>query len=151
MDQQDAQKLAHALFEEHALTHWKFRFDSARNRLGACHFDECAVSLSRHLVALNGVDTVRETLLHEIAHALVGPGHGHDATWQAMARKLGCSTQASADASVNLPEPRWQLWCDHCATVVARRHRRRLRIGGLACRQCGPQLSRLTWREHVST
>ena len=25
---------------------------------------------------------IRDTLLHEIAHAIVGPGHAHDAVWQ---------------------------------------------------------------------
>ena len=32
-----------------------------------------------------------ESLLHEIAHALVGRKHNHDAEWKAKAREIGCT------------------------------------------------------------
>ena len=36
-------------------------------------------------------DHVIDTLLHEIAHALVGHKHGHDAVWRRKALQIGCN------------------------------------------------------------
>ena len=33
---------------------------------------------------------VENTILHEIAHALVGRGHGHDYVWRSKALEIGC-------------------------------------------------------------
>ena len=41
-------------------------------------------------------DEVRDTILHEIAHALVGPGHGHDAVWKAKCVEVGAKPEAAA-------------------------------------------------------
>ena len=40
---------------------------------------------------------VRETILHEIAHARVGASHGHDAVWQAEARRIGSTGRRLVD------------------------------------------------------
>ena len=45
----------------------------------------------RHYVRHADIDHIRDTILHEIAHALVGPCHGHDAVWRQKAREIGCT------------------------------------------------------------
>ena len=47
------------------------------------------VELSVSFVLRATWSDIRDTLLHEIAHAIVGPGHGHDAVWQTAARRIG--------------------------------------------------------------
>lgn len=37
-----------------------------------------------------GASVMRQALLHEIAHALVRPGHGHDQVWKDKALQIGC-------------------------------------------------------------
>jgi hypothetical protein len=56
--------------EHQLLPKWSFQFDSAKLAFGKCNFTDRVISLSRHLVELNNEAEVRDTVLHEIAHAL---------------------------------------------------------------------------------
>lgn len=42
---------------------------------------------------------VTNTILHEIAHAIVGAKHGHDRVWRAKALEIGCDGQRCSDGS----------------------------------------------------
>lgn len=55
---------------------------------GACLLQTGRILLSRLEVTFSP-DTVRDTILHEIAHALIGI-RGHDEDWCALAAELGC-------------------------------------------------------------
>jgi predicted SprT family Zn-dependent metalloprotease len=65
-----AETLARKLMAKHKLKGWRFSFDNAVSRCGACWNDTNTITLSRHYVALNDLAEVRDTILHEIAHAL---------------------------------------------------------------------------------
>jgi ribulose-5-phosphate 4-epimerase/fuculose-1-phosphate aldolase len=86
-----ALELATALMAEHGLCGWRIKLDHARRRAGLCDFSAKVISLSRHYVRHAEPDHIRDTILHEIAHALVGPRHGHDAVWRRKAREIGCT------------------------------------------------------------
>lgn len=83
--------LAQDLLDAHGLHGWEVRLDRARRRAGQCDEHNRRISVSRYLMDLYSEAEVRETLLHEIAHALVGNQHGHDAVWVAKARQIGAS------------------------------------------------------------
>src|SRR4051812_25930717 len=69
---------------------WRVTVSSRMNRaLGQCRYRTRTIQLSLAHVRLNDAVKVRETILHEVAHALVGPGHGHDRVWRAMAVRVG--------------------------------------------------------------
>jgi len=89
----EAKTLAISLIKEHGLTYdgWRFEFDTARNRAGVCKFRSKTIGLSKYLLPHMKDDKVEDTLLHEIAHALVGPQHGHDRVWQRQALAIGCN------------------------------------------------------------
>lgn len=140
------QRWATELLAQHELSGWTFHLDRARNRLGQCDYTRRRITLSRHVLENNDESIVRDTLLHEIAHARVGPGHAHDAVWRAEAARIGAQPHATADATVNLPPGKWLLVCLTCQTVVARRHHRRLQLDRVACRGCGPRHSQLHWQ-----
>lgn len=125
--------------DRHGLQGWRFRFDHARRRLGCCHYGSRTLSLSRPLVLLNPETVVRDTLLHEIAHALT-PGAGHGPAWRARAVALGARPRACAEADgVTLPPAPYALVCDGCGTSLARYRRPRRRY---VCRRC--------WQRHVA-
>ncbi|MBF0238008.1 MAG: SprT-like domain-containing protein [SAR324 cluster bacterium] len=84
---------AERLLREHWLWQrgWRFELDNARRRAGNCRYRAKKITMSRGFVRSAGNVEITDTLLHEIAHALVGPSHGHDNVWRAKAQELGCS------------------------------------------------------------
>lgn len=133
MDLAEARRLAAALMTQHGLTDWRFTFDNARARFGVCRPDRREIGLSRRLTALSTEDEVRNTLLHEIAHALVGPGHGHDEVWRATALAIGCDGKRTDD----LPEGAEGPWEGRCPVGhVTHQHRRPTRVR--SCGRCTP-------------
>ena len=131
MDVERAVAMAEELVAEHGLSGWRVVLDRARTRAGVCRADRREIGLSAPLTALHSPAEVRDTVLHEIAHALVGPHHGHDAVWRATALRLGCSGRRTSTAP--RPDGPWRGTCPagHSTT----RHRRPARV--LACGRCG--------------
>ena len=137
MEPQEALSLARRLLDEHGLSSWTVALDSAKARAGLCRFDRRQITLSRHLVRLHETDEVADTVLHEIAHALVGPGHGHDAVWRARARALGASAQRCVPADRPRIRGDWLGRCPAGHETTA--HRRPLRVK--SCARCSPAFS----------
>ena len=127
---QNVLDLAHSLLAEHGLQNWCISFDHARRRAGLCNFSTKTISLSRHYARKATIEHVTDTILHEIAHALVGPRHGHDAIWRRKAKDIGCS--AMRCHNLTFTNARWVMTCPNGCFAVER-HRRK---SGLICRLC---------------
>lgn len=97
-----AQMLANEKLAEHGLIlqGWKFEFDHAVRRYGSCSHKKKCITLSEPLTLLNDYADINDTVLHEIAHALVGSGHGHDAVWKDKCVELGCRPIRCGDGEV---------------------------------------------------
>ena len=98
-----AKQLAINLMTKHGLIEkgWSLRFDKAKRRYGCCMHSRRIISLSSPLTQIRQDDNVKNTILHEIAHALVGGGHGHDDVWRTKALEIGCNGQrCSNDVSL---------------------------------------------------
>ena len=97
MDLTTARTLATELMTQHGLTaqRWSFRFDRAQKRLGLCTYRTRTISVGEVYAAAADEADVRDTILHEIAHALVGSSHGHGPVWKAKARELGCTPKST--------------------------------------------------------
>src|SRR6478736_3287909 len=91
MDIFDAERIGQELMREHGLTQrgWTFDWDRAVKRFGVCKHSERSITISRKLTLTNPESEFRSTMIHEIAHALVGGGHGHGPVWRSMHRSLG--------------------------------------------------------------
>ena len=106
MNLYEAAHLARKLMNDHGLVDWRFDFDHARRRFGRCNYTHKLISLSRPLTLLNGIDEVRDTILHEIAHALC-PKDGHGPRWRATCRRIGARpVRCYTDEQVISPPPR---------------------------------------------
>lgn len=122
------------LLELHGLKKWRFKFDDSTRRAGCCNYRDRVISISFDLARSGSDDDVRDTLLHEIAHALVGSKHNHDAVWKAKAKEIGCSGERTHKLQFALP--RYHVSCEnHCWKQTAERQNRRL-----ICRTCGGKL-----------
>ena len=122
--------LAIELMDVHGLVGWRIKLDHARRRAGQCDFTNKTISLSRLYVRHADIDHIRDTILHEIAHALVGPRHGHDAVWRQKAREIGCT--AKRCHSLSFARAKWMMTCPKgCFSVE--RHRKK---AGLVCASC---------------
>lgn len=117
MRRQEARDLARSLMDASGLFDWRFRFDHARRRAGVCTHATRTISLSGPLTDLYDADTVRAVILHEIAHALVGPAHGHDAAWRRAARSLGAPDSARLPSSLPTPDAPWVGTCPRCGAT----------------------------------
>ena len=125
---------AEALLQKHELVNWRFVFDQASKRGGLCGHHRREISLSEQFSLAAPREEVTDTILHEIAHALTGPKHGHDEVWKAMAKRIGCSVRITHDIGFSVP--RWVISCPKCGWRI-RRHRRRR---NLVCATCGEAL-----------
>lgn len=99
MDLELAAKFAREAMDEHGLTDWTFKFDKAVRRAGCTNFRYTRITLSRALTELWSEAEVLDTILHEIAHALVGLEHGHDWTWKRKCVEIGARPVRCTPAS----------------------------------------------------
>ncbi len=145
----DAANMAITLMEQHGLygdaplgqysASWSFAWDNARRRFGVCNYRKRTIGLSRALVALNDAAQVRDTILHEIAHALAGPQAKHGYRWQAQARAIGAKPERCYTmAETEMPEAPYYLCCPNgeCGRRVPQyRKPKRLKACGVCCKR----------------
>ena len=120
---------ADELIRHHNLDNWRFNFDYANRRLGRCSYAEKTITMSEHFCLNASDDDIKDTILHEIAHALVGPEHGHDQMWYSKAREIGCSGERLHGENFTLPK--YIMSCRNCGWFTGRYARR-----NLICKHC---------------
>lgn len=106
--------LARRLLDEHGLTDWRVRLDRARRRAGSCRYQSKEITLSAQLLPSYPHAKVRDVILHEIAHALVGAAHGHGPVWQRTALRLGANPRARLQGDLPRPPAPWVGTCPSC-------------------------------------
>ena len=137
MNWHEAEQLARTLMAEHGLiaAGWQFAWSRGKKELGCCSIKEQRhritgekqqiklIRLSRYLVTMNSDEEVRDTILHEIAHALAGVENGHNDKWQAMCRKVGAKPKRLAGKEVNVVAAPFAVICCDCEKVLAERRK----------------------------
>lgn len=131
-----AAAIATELMTKHGLDNWKFTFDNAKKRCGFCSYNRRTIGLSLHYVRLNDEELVRNTILHEIAHALVGPAHGHDKVWHKKATEIGC-VASRVNRKAQMPKGKYRAQCPTCGREH-HRHRMTSTVYACACDRSVP-------------
>ncbi|ASR85962.1 SprT-like protease [Mycobacterium phage Peanam] len=140
MSMAEARRIAEALIAEHGLVGWTVTFDNARRRAGVCKYGTRTIGLSKPLMAQRSYADTWMTITHEIAHALVGHSHGHDAVWAAKHRQLGGNGKRCFE---HLDETApWMGTCDHGKKFA--RYRAPKRLDGWRCK-CPAGSSPVVW------
>ncbi len=103
---------------------WSFELSNQKRRVGECNHVRMTIRFSIHYLEKTSPREITDTLLHEIAHALVGPNHGHDNVWKRKAIELGATPRACTNEAVTTAKPNFVIECDSCGN---RWYRYRLR------------------------
>lgn len=146
----DVRREADALLGVHLDASWSFAFDNAKRRAGACDYLRKRITLSRYLSARYDDETNRQTILHEIAHALAGSAAGHGIEWKRVARSLGYTGGVTHRGETATELAPWVGVCP--AGHVAFRHRKATRA--TSCARCAPTFDErhlITWRRREIT
>jgi hypothetical protein len=103
MDLEYARGMARRLLARHGLDGWGVTFTWRGLRLAECDEAGLVIVLSRPYVRAAQAPSVEDSVLHEIAHALVGCRHGHDELWREKCREIGARPDAEASFVEHLP------------------------------------------------
>jgi predicted SprT family Zn-dependent metalloprotease len=89
-DEDEVLKLGNSYLKTYNLKGWKFNLDRSKKRAGACNFIKKKITVSTHFSVKCSFDVLKNAILHEIAHAIVGQGNGHNDIWKKKALEIGC-------------------------------------------------------------
>lgn len=115
---------------------WKLRLSKGRVCFGECDYEKKTIGLSKRLTLDNDFKEVRDTLLHEFAHALDkndGSSNPHGDNWKDIATKLGARAETKFDDSKVKVAYKYQLICPKCGRFEYRHKRKR---GKYLCDDC---------------
>jgi len=99
MELRRAEMMLNDLMKFHGLSTWHFEWMRAKSTLGKCNHWRRTIYLSGPITAAHTEAQVLNTILHEIAHALVGGIHGHDFVWKMKAIEIGCDGNRTSPVS----------------------------------------------------
>lgn len=133
----DAKRMAEAELKAHGLDKkgWTFSWmaERTRRRFGQCSYRKKAIQLSPWYVRKNDILLVRDTILHEVAHALVwrcrrrGPRvKSHGAEWKAKCVEIGAVPERleynakGKQPAVKHQSPKWIARCCDCGHIIRR-------------------------------
>ncbi len=66
-----AENLARLLMDEHGLTEWTFKVNKSSSSAAICKDEQRRIELSQYCLDESDDDEIRDSILHEIAHALL--------------------------------------------------------------------------------
>lgn len=127
------------LLATHGKDDWGVGWDGAKRRAGATHYGKKMITYSRHLTSLYPPMVMREVVLHEVAHALVGPKHGHDQVWVMKVRELGGAPSRTLPATLPTVSAKWKGVCPKCG-ATRQLHSAPRRV--VSCGQCSSSFDR---------
>jgi hypothetical protein len=95
---------AYELVRKHKLVGWSVRVSSAIKHCAACRYKSKTITLSKYMMLDYTDFEFRDTVLHEIAHAIVGYEARHGPVWKAKCREIGCTGEVTGRA-FRVPQP----------------------------------------------
>jgi len=93
MERNQATKFLREELDKYSLQSWSIRLSTNPNDnfLGICLGKDKCIMLNAHHIGIHPTEDVINTILHEVAHAIVGTIHQHDEVWAAKAKEIGCT------------------------------------------------------------
>lgn len=115
MDLQGLEAIASREMTKHGLAGWTFGLANTKRQLGVCKYRKKRIEIGEYNALNSSQESVLDTLLHEIAHAIAGPKAGHGPVWKAVAIRLGATPRACDNSPETVVKPGdWQATCLAC-------------------------------------
>lgn len=139
MDLREARNMTIDLMTEHGLLDrgWSFAYNRKKNRAGECDYLSREIRLSSVLTAHRPTPEVRNTILHEVAHAIVGHGNGHNWVWRQMFVQLGGNGERCFESGVREKVAKYRVECEAGGETLLHIHRltKNYKYGYYRCRE----------------
>lgn len=138
MDEITAKQELRILMDKHGLLDWDIALNNRKRGLGLASGKKHRIELSRYMLRFAQDETIYDTMLHEIAHAIDYKERGqfrHDWHWKRIALRIGARPDRLADDNIyheNIKQmSRYSLVCDKCGRVspMHRKIKRSYRCG----------------------
>jgi predicted SprT family Zn-dependent metalloprotease len=107
--------------------------NNAKMTAGQCNCIKKEITLSKHLTSQEEAK-IHNTILHEIAHALVGAEAGHGPIWQKKAREIGCDGKRCFTGAIC--KPKWLITCSCKKTQISRHRVNQSVLKSYVCKHC---------------
>lgn len=112
---------------------WKFGLVRRVRNIGMCYYHKKLITVS--VCFIHDDAQVKDTILHEIAHALVGPQvKAHGTEWKQAAMSLGCEPRACGFAQPQA-QAKYLLTCLTCGYTYNKYRKPRVTR---SCPKCSP-------------
>lgn len=105
---------------KHGLDDWSFAWHRKRRAFGSCSYPRKTIYVSLHFVESGESEGVlKDTVLHEIAHAIAGASAGHGPAWKRAALKVGARPERCGESDIPF-EKHGYKWMRHCKSCGQR-------------------------------
>lgn len=129
--------LADHLLKKHGLEGWTFKWNNRKRAFGLCSYSKKQIQLSRAILeAGEPAESMAQTLLHEVAHALAGPKAGHGPEWRRIAKQIGMKDPQRCKVPSHDPNYTWGLKCPGCEKYFRKWFRKPSRKRNYSCSAC---------------
>ena len=134
MDLKELEAIANREMAKHGLRGWTFGLADTKRRLGVCKYRTKRIEIAAYYAANSPVESVLDTLMHEIAHALAGAAARHGPAWKVVAIRLGATPRSCATSEELVVTPGdWQATCPVCHKTY-HRYKRPQTLSGYTCK-----------------
>jgi predicted metal-dependent hydrolase len=89
MTSKEVYEIARGALDQHGKKDWSIGFHATKKNIGLCQYDRKRIMFSSYWLTKLTVVEWNNVILHEVAHALTGPFHGHNKTWRDKAHEIG--------------------------------------------------------------
>lgn len=143
MTRNDAYQYATMKLREHGLFDkgWRFNWNRRKRALGLCDYRKKSVELSEIQFQIITGEKAKDTILHEIAHALAGHNAKHGPVWKAWCRQVGANPERayrpSSDEMVQMAHvAKYRITCSKCRGEWPANRKRKHSMALYICPTC---------------
>ena len=134
MNLKELDAIARREMTKHGLHGWTFGLADTKRRLGDCKYGKKRIEIAEYYALHSPQESVLDTLLHEIAHAIAGSKAGHGPAWKTVAVRIGATPRACDNSEEAVVKPGdWQAICPACKKTF-HRYKRPRSLSGYRCR-----------------